>query len=237
MKYNFVEHYDNFLENTEIPIARWYADGNESGVIMCSFPRGGADKAPGKINSEWEKLVVGYFSEVWTGQEHALAATLIDESMTTDALRIEAAINDRYSAHKRNPYNEIEYGNHYTRAMSGYAPFISASGFYYDGPRGVIGFDPKFTPDKFRSAFVTASGWGSYSQSIEDEGMECCVELKYGTLHLSQMQLPEQFLRSKTAKATVNGKIAKIKNGAIIFSKPAVLKAGESLIVNITDSL
>ncbi len=229
MKYNYVENYDEFLKTTPIPIARWYGDGDESGVIMCSFPKSGADKAPGKINSEWEKLVVGYFSEMWTGQEHALAATLIDQDMVADALKIEEAINDRYSAEKRNPYNEIEYGNHYTRAMSGYAPFVSASGFYYDGPRGVIGFDPKISPENFRSAFVSAKGWGSYSQKIEGNKLLSTIELKYGTLALNQIQLPADFTSSKNLKASVNGVQAKIKDGAVILDQTIQLVAGDSL--------
>lgn len=189
MKYNFVENYGDYLATAEIPIKRWYADDDESGVIMCTFPFGGADKAPGKINNEWEKLVVGYFSEVWTGQEHQLAASLISKGMIDEATKVIQAVNSRYSGERRNPYNEIEYGNHYTRAMSGYAPFVSASGFRYNGPNGVLGFNPKINPEDFKSAFITAEGWGSYSQTIKSKKQGHRLIVNYGKLSLNTFQV------------------------------------------------
>ncbi|WP_298288823.1 GH116 family glycosyl-hydrolase [uncultured Lutibacter sp.] len=189
MKYNFVENYGDYLDKAEIPVKRYYADKNEQGVIMCTFPKGGTDKAPGIIKNDWEKLVIGYFSEIWTGQEHQLAATLISEGLVEEAMKVEKAVHDRYAPSKRNPYNEIEYGNHYTRAMSGYAPFVSASGFTYHGPNGIIGFDPKINPENFKSAFIAAEGWGSFSQQISNEKQVCQLQLNYGRLKLKELNL------------------------------------------------
>lgn len=200
MKYNYVENYGKYLEEAEIPIKRWYADNDEQGIIMCTFPKGGADKAPGKINNEWEKLVVGYFSEVWTGQEHQLAATLISEGFVEDALKVEKAVHNRYSPERRNPYNEIEYGNHYTRAMSGYAPFVSAAGFIYNGPNGVIGFHPKMNPEKFKSAYIAADGWGTFSQTVKEGQQINSITNKNGKLNLSQVNL----------KSNLQGKIKSV---------------------------
>ena len=88
LKYNFVENYDEYLAKADIPVQRWYADGNEKGVVLCTFPYGGADKAPGKVKNDWEKQVVGYFSEIFTGQEHALIATLLDLNMVDEAKKL-----------------------------------------------------------------------------------------------------------------------------------------------------
>jgi len=189
MKYNYVENYGEYLASADIPIKRWYADEDEPGLIVCTFPKGGSEKAPGLIHNEWEKLVVGYFSEVWTAQEHHLAATLIGEGMIEDAYKIEKAVNTRYSPERRNPYNEIEYGNHYTRAMSGYAPFISASGFTYNGPTGIIGFAPKIEAENYKSAFIAAEGWGSFSQKKTSGGMIATLGVDHGVLNLSQIDL------------------------------------------------
>ena len=208
MKYNFVDNYSDYLAKAEIPIRRWYADDDESGVIMCTFPKGGADKAPGKINNEWEKLVVGYFSEVWTGQEHQLAASLISEGLVEEALKVEEAVHKRYAAKRRNPYNEIEYGNHYTRAMSGYAPFVSASGFTYNGPNGVIGFNPKMNPENFESAFITAEGWGSFTQKLNGNTQQCLINISYGTLNLNQINLKSLLSEKSTdVKVVLNGNV------------------------------
>ena len=189
VKYNFVDHYGDYLKNADIPVKRYYADKDEAGVIMATFPKGGTDIAPGVIANEWEKLVIGYFSEIWTGQEHQLAATLISEGLVAEGLKIEKEIHDRYSSQKRNPYNEIEYGNHYTRAMSGYAPFIAASGFEYHGPNGIIGFAPKMNLENFKSAFITAEGWGSFSQQVTDPSQEVQLSMDYGRLNLNQINV------------------------------------------------
>ncbi|TKG93645.1 hypothetical protein EYV94_15470 [Puteibacter caeruleilacunae] len=189
MKYNYVDNYQAYLDTASIPIKRWYADDDERGIIMCTFPKGGTDKAPGIIKNDWEKLVVGYFSEMWTGQEHQLAATLISEGLTDEAMKVEKAVHDRYSAERRNPYNEIEYGNHYTRAMSGYAPFVAAGGYVYHGPKGIIEFDPKFTPKSFQSAFIAAEGWGSYTQELKGNKQSFEIELTYGELSLNQVNV------------------------------------------------
>lgn len=189
MKYNFTDNYGAYLDNAEIPVKRFYADKDEQGIIMCTFPKGGTDKAPGIIKNEWEKLVIGYFSEIWTGQEHQLAATLISEGLVDEAMKVEKAVHDRYSPSKRNPYNEIEYGNHYTRAMSGYAPFVAASGFTYNGPKGIIGFAPKMNPENFKSAFITAEGWGSFSQLYSKNVQTAQIQLNYGRLKLNELNL------------------------------------------------
>lgn len=221
MKYNFTDNYGNYLKHADIPVKRFYADKDEQGIIMCTFPKGGTYEAPGIIKNEWEKLVIGYFSEIWTGQEHQLAATLISEGLVEEAMKIEKAVHERYAPSKRNPYNEIEYGNHYTRAMSGYAPFVSASGFTYHGPKGIIGFNPKIGARNFKSAFITAEGWGSYSQKNEKEKQVCTLQLKYGKLELNQLNLVilnqvkpskvEVFLNKKKVNTTYSIKDKQIK--------------------------
>ena len=239
MKYNFVHHYGDYLRHAPIPVSRWYADDDEQGVVGCTFPHGGADIAPGHINNDWEKLVVGYFSEIFTGQEHALAATLLSEGMVDDALKVVRAVNDRYAPAKRNPYNEIEYGNHYTRAMSSYAPFIAATGFLYDGPRGIIGFRPAMQQAHFKSAFVTAQGWGSYEQQLGTPE-SYTLQLHYGTLRLQTMHLPTALKKVRHCTVSLNGtalkgKLKKAADGtyAIHFA-PITLQSGDQLSIHLS---
>lgn len=228
LKYNYVTNYDEYLKHAEIPIKRWYADGNEEGVVMCSFPHGGADKAPGVVNNEWEKLIVGYFSEMWTGQEHALAATMISQGMIKEAMKVEEAIHQRYSSKKRNPYNEIEYGNHYTRAMSGYAPFISASGFIHHGPKGVIKFNPKINSEKFKSAFIASEGWGNYEQKRDVGKENFTLTLLDGKLRLNQIGV-------NTLTQVDREQISTLLNGKPIEAKYSILK--QQLNVNIEETI
>ena len=132
-----------------------------------------------------------------TGFTYQAAAHMISEGLAIEGLALCRAIHDRYaeSPLRRNPFNEIEYGNHYTRAMSSYGAYIGASGFEYHGPKGQIGFAPKLNPDKFRGAFTAAEGWGTYAQEIhdKDEGkgsvLTARLTLKWGQLHLQTITL------------------------------------------------
>jgi hypothetical protein len=51
--------------------------------------------------------------------------------------------------------------------MASYGTFVTACGFEYHGPKGYIRFAPRWNADNFKAPFVTAKGWGSYSQKKE----------------------------------------------------------------------
>ncbi|UOY04946.1 GH116 family glycosyl hydrolase [Muricauda sp. SCSIO 64092] len=232
-KYNYVENYGKYLDTAIVKVKRHYAQSDEPGLIMCTFPKGGAKASYGNARTRWDMLAVGYFSEVWTAQEHQVAANMIDYGMLDEALTLQNAVNHRYAPQKRNPYNEIEYGNHYTRAMSGYAPFVSASGFYFHGPKGIIGFDPKIGSENFKSAFIVAEGWGSYRQQADQDVKTAEIELKYGQLKVSRWQLPSGWVQD-TFMVTLDGKPVEIKKEQekgktyLVFDE-VLLNAGQEL--------
>jgi uncharacterized protein (DUF608 family) len=173
-RHNF---YDDVWEyrrkNTEIPGGRWYATPKESGLIMCSFPHGGAGASAGKGSDAW---AVGYFNECMTGFEYQVANHMIAEGMLDEGLQIVHAIHQRYHPSKRNPYNEVECSDHYGRAMASYGAFISACGFSIDGPRHEMAFAPRVPGKRFDYAFVNERGWGVYRRS--GSGKET-VEYRY----------------------------------------------------------
>ena len=109
---------------------RWYAMPGEGGMVMTTFPHSGGEKATGNGGFGY------YFNEVWTGQEHQIAAHFIAEGKTQEGLAITRMIHDRHHPSRRNPYNEVECSDHYTRAMSSYGTFLSACGYEYHGPKG-----------------------------------------------------------------------------------------------------
>jgi hypothetical protein len=166
---------------------RWYAMPGEAGLLMCTFPRSGWDyvQAKGK-GPEW---AAGYFNECMNGFEYQVAGHMIWEGMVQEGLAVMRAVHDRYHASRRNPWNEVECGDHYARSMASFGAFLAACGYEYHGPRGHLGFAPRLTPQDFRCAFTTAEGWGTFQQKVEGARQRATIGLKWGRLRLKTLSL------------------------------------------------
>ncbi|RJK96545.1 hypothetical protein D5H78_09155 [Vallicoccus soli] len=179
-RYNFLPDASGYAEVSGIPGGRVFSEQGEAGTLLCTWPYGGAELAPGG----GEPFAVGYFNEVWTGLEHQFAAHLMAEGMVDEALAVERAVHDRHSAQERNPYNEVECSDHYARAMMSHAVHLSALGYEHHGPRGHLGFAPRLRPHDAAAAFTTAEGWGRYAQRRTGARQVSEVELRHGRLRL-----------------------------------------------------
>jgi hypothetical protein len=167
---------------------RWYAMAGEAGLLMCSFPRRDWDfaQARGQGSADW---AAGYFNECMNGFEHQVAGHMLWEGLTLEGLAVERAIHDRYHASRRNPWNEIECGDHYARSMASYGVYLAACGFEYHGPKQHLGFAPKLSPENFKCAFTSAEGWGSYAQKAEGEKWKADLAVHWGQLKLKTIAL------------------------------------------------
>lgn len=181
-KYNFTPDVGPYIK--EHIGGRPYALAGEGGMIMNTNPKNEAK--PYGEDVTWQ---LGYFHECMSGFEHQVASHMMAEGMTDEALVMTRMIHDRYHAYKRNPFNEIECSDHYARAMANYGTFVAACGFEFHGPKGYIRFAPKWNADNFRASFVTAKGWGSYSQEKEANNQLHRIDLKYGSLQLQKISL------------------------------------------------
>jgi hypothetical protein len=134
------------------------------------------------------------------GFEYQVAGHMIWEGMVQEGLAVTRAVHDRYHASKRNPWNEVECGDHYARSMASYGVFIAACGFEYHGPKQHIGFAPRLTPENFKAPFTAAEGWGTFSQSRSGKAQINRIEVKWGALRLKTLafELPP----AVTLKAT-----------------------------------
>jgi hypothetical protein len=158
---------------------RWFALAGEAGLFTCTWP-----KTP-----HLGPKSTRYRDEIWTGIEYQVASHMVSEGMLTEALAICRGIHERYHPAKRNPWNEIECGDHYARAMASWGMITALSGFEYDGPAGRLGFAPKITPENFQCAFTAAEGWGSLVQKRSDRGQYHAISVLKGRLRLNTVKL------------------------------------------------
>ncbi len=212
---------------------RWFALAGEAGMLMCTFPRKdwSFENASGKGNTDG---CCNLFNEVMNGFEYQVAGHMIWEGMLQEGLAVTRAVHDRYHASKRNPWNEVECGDHYARSMASYGVFLAACGFEYHGPKRHIGFAPKLTPENFKAAFTSAEGWGSLSQSRTDKAQTNRIEVKWGGLRLRTLafELPPG-ATLKTATVLAGSKRIQVKalqNGQrveLTLAKEVTLQAKE----------
>lgn len=187
-KYNWAP--DISPQNKRHDPERWFAMPGEAGLFTCTWPK---SKHLGPKSTR-------YRDEVWTGTEYQVANHMAWEGMLTECLAVCRAIHERYHPAKRNPFNEIECGDHYARSMASWGVLIGLAGFEYDGPRGRLKFAPRLTPENFRSAFTAAEGWGTLEQKIDSNKLTLHIEPKWGLVRLSKL----------TAELPVGKKLGKI---------------------------
>jgi hypothetical protein len=226
--YNFVTDPAAYrAANPAIAGGRWYAMAGEPAMIMTTFPHGGAAQANGNPPAG----VAMYFNESWTGQEYQYAAHLIYEGLVDQGLIVTRAVHDRYAPAKRNPYNEIECSEHYTRAMAGYGVFLAACGFSCHGPKAGLTFAPRIGPAEFAAAFTAAGGWGLFRQVRVGTQQVCSIEVRYGQVRVGELNLRlPAGATSPQLVVAVNGRPVP----ATIAGSGAAPIAGEEVDVTVT---
>jgi hypothetical protein len=168
--------------------------GDDHGLLNCTWPRGGRPEVP-----------TPYSDEVWTGIEYEVAALLLYAGESASAITVVEAARARYDGRKQNPWNDIECGDHYVRAMSAWALFEAAAGYDYDAGAGAIGFDPTIFPENFQGPFVTRDGWGTFGQTVAGGQLDARLQLAYGSLQLRSLRLRPP-ARVRLAEVTVDDK-------------------------------
>lgn len=143
-KYNFKKN----LKNHDNPQRPTFAFGNEGGLLLCTWPKGGNLSLP-----------FVYSNEVWTGIEYQVASHLMFSGQVEKGLDIVRACRDRYDGRTRNPFNEYECGHWYARAMASYGLLQGLTGARYDAVEQVLYIDSKI--GDFTSFLSTETGFGN----------------------------------------------------------------------------
>jgi uncharacterized protein (DUF608 family) len=217
---------------------RWYAMPGEGGLLMCTFPRAdwNYDKAKGK-GPDW---AAGYFNECMNGFEYQVAGHMLWEGMVQEGLAITRMVHDRYHAARRNPWNEVECGDHYARSMASYGVFLAACGYEHHGPQGHLGFAPRLTPEDFRAPFTTCEAWGTFGQKRDGARQHETIAVKFGKLRVKTLafELAEPspatsakvLVRGQPVPATVAQEGRRL---VVTLQQAAVVQEQESLEVHV----
>jgi non-lysosomal glucosylceramidase len=167
-------------------IPRKFVSDADAGMQMIAWPEGERRPLPHIL----------YADEVMTGFEYSAAGAMIQHGLLREGLMVAKAIADRYDGRRRtdvtdavhaswgytgNPFGDDECGKFYARAMSVWSLLTACQGFHYDGPAGVLSFDPVWQPEDHASFFTVAEGWGLYTQRA---GM-ATLDLRHGRLFLN----------------------------------------------------
>ena len=195
-RHNFREKFAGFTQDP-----RRYIPDDEGGLLICTWPQGGRPKP-----------FILYADEVWTGIEYAAAGAMIYEGLLDEARRIVRTARSRYDGRRRdglnsgpggNPYNELECGKFYARAMSSWSLLIASQGLVLDGPQGVLGFKPRWQPEDHRSFYTAPEGWGLFVQRRQPHEQTARIEVRHGRLRLAELVLALPTPAPATAVVTV----------------------------------
>jgi len=146
-----------------------YALGNEGGLLLCSWPKGGKLSLP-----------FVYSDEVWTGIEHQVASHLMMMGDVERGLEIVRTSRNRYDGRVRNPFNEYECGHWYARALSSYGYLQALTGLRYDAVDKTLFIDSKI--GDFTSFLSTGTGFGT----VTFKQGNASVKVVYGKIDVAK---------------------------------------------------
>ena len=178
--FNFRKNFRGFQQ-----LPRRYVLDDEAGLLICTWPKGGRPDP-----------FILYADEVWTGIEYELAGLMIWEGLLDEGLSIVKAVRARHDGRLRtglnsgpggNPFNELECGKFYARALSSGGLLLACQGFLYEGPKAILGFTPRWKPEDHSSFFCAAEGWGLFTQKREGGVQRDVIECRWGKIPLKEL--------------------------------------------------
>jgi uncharacterized protein (DUF608 family) len=199
--HNFRESFEGFQQRP-----RRYVIDSEAGLLMCTWPKGGRP----------DPFII-YADEVWTGIEYSTAGLMVFEGMIDQARKIVGTARSRYDGRVRedlnsgpggNPFNELECGKFYARAMSSWGLLTACQGSILDGPAGAIGFKPRWQPENHRSFFTGPEGWGLFTQARHNAGQTEELQVRHGQLSVKDLvfEVPAEQTGQPAARVTIGGR-------------------------------
>ena len=163
---------------------------------------------------------------VWSGIEFAFASLLMDHGYYADGARIVEAVYRRYLRAGR-PWNHVECGNHYSRAMSSWATLLAATGFKPDAPHQSVAVIPT-VPGDFHAPWVTSAAYGIIRRTGRTLSLECCS----GKLELRQIKTPPNAHSVLLNDRKIDSHITREGEEAVVqFASPVLLTENSRLAI------
>ncbi len=166
---------------------RSYVGGNETALLMASYPHGDRPALP-----------FPYYAEVMTGFEYTAAVGMLQEGhaapdLREEGLRVIRDIRARYDGRRRNPFDEAECGHHYARAMLAWGAIIAISGFRWDGTTGTMHLAPlPAGRDEARWPWSNGDAWGTVRLRRTGSGTAVTVEVAHGALAVRTIRVGDE---------------------------------------------
>lgn len=174
MRHNFKQGFHDHFNHM-----RSFVLGDESALLMATYPRGRRPKQP-----------FPYYNEVMTGFEYTAAAGMIYEGLEQEGLRCIRAIRERYDGWKRSPFNEAECGHHYARAMASWTALLALTGFGWSALEGAIRFRaPRAGKKPTRWFWSNGSAWGSVRLTANAKAVTVELTVTHGELILRRVEI------------------------------------------------
>ncbi len=171
---------------------RSYVLGDETALLMASYPRGHRPARP-----------FPYYTEVMTGFEYCAAVHLLQEGMVREGLNIVRDIRARYDGRKRNPFDEAECGHHYARALASWGLIPAFTGFHYSALTRTL----RFAAAKRRVTWPWSAGsaWGAVTIEPRRTGLHATVRVIGGRLALRRLEIGRAALGLPRQKTIASG--------------------------------
>lgn len=155
---------------------RSFALGEDAGLLVASYPRG---RRPA------QSLLYG--DEVWSGVEYTVGAHLLALGDRERGARVFERVRARHDGERRNPFDEVEAGHHYVRAMASWAGVPAATGFMYSAVTGAFKLAP--TAETSRAFWSNGYAHGSVVQEPTEEGSVVIIAVTGGDVWVREVHL------------------------------------------------
>jgi uncharacterized protein (DUF608 family) len=214
------QNYKRTLSNHD-NVARAFALNSEAALIICDYGTAARPHIP-----------FPYFAEVMTGFEYSSAVLMLFSGMVSQGVECIYNIRNRYDGEKRNPWDELESGHHYARAMASWSAVVAISGFAFDGRHAAVVAVPRVPHDSFRCFWSTGTGWGRFSYDVAGQRTRFALEVLAGKLDCRSCEIGGigNIASAQKNETKLAHTVSKIRERTIFrFSEPVTLTESQRL--------